>query len=70
MAPSGPASIKPVVAACEARRIVAIFVTSEAGRARPEIVGIPGAFREPLQLFAMALAHCDEFDEPLMLPFI
>jgi hypothetical protein len=58
------------VAACEGRRILGFFVTSEAGRARPETVGVPGAFREPLQLFAMALAHCDEFDEPLMLPFI
>jgi predicted O-linked N-acetylglucosamine transferase (SPINDLY family) len=60
--PFGPASIQPVAAACEGRRTSGFLVTSEAGRARPAVVAIAGAFRETWELFPTALALCGEFD--------
>lgn len=60
--PFGPARIQPVAAACDGRRTFGFLVTSEAGRARPAIVGIAGAFRESSLLFPAVLALCAEFD--------
>ena len=60
--PFGPAAIQPVAAACDGRRTFGFLVTSEAGRTRPVIVGIAGAFRESSLLFPTVLALCAEFD--------
>lgn len=60
--PFGPAAIQPVAAACDGRRTFGFLVTSDAGRARPAIVGIAGAFRESSLLFPTVLALCAEFD--------
>ena len=60
--PFGPAAIQPVAAACDGRRTFGFLVTSEAGRTRPAIVGIAGAFRESSLLFPTVLALCAEFD--------
>ncbi len=60
--PFGPAAIQPVAAVCDGRRTFGFLVTSEAGRMRPAIVGIAGAFRESSLLFPTVLALCAEFD--------